>query len=490
MPHRPPLVSHDCLRLVGKDSVRYILGAVAAVVVIVGGCAKSGMGTGTSGGGSGGHSVTQAGGGRNGSGIGGSASVSGGASATGDVNGGGGMTVGGTGGRGSGGVSGSGGSSGNAGGSGSGAIGATSGLGTGGEFATTGSGSGGVIGNGGSSSGGTGGRGGGGVAGNGGAGGSGGASGTVGRGGGGTTGSYTGGTGGTGGSAGVGGTGGRAGSGGTGGTGGTGGGTDVSLATLASAFCAAARACCTKAALPMALDDCETMFPSRIATLALVNKGTVTIDSTALAACVAAYRLVATACVYAPLVTGCSGVFVGTKAESAPCGVGGNPFTPGRNECRKSGGAELCVWTGDSTDPTVTGACHKAPRGGKGDACASSCPSGQDCSADFFTSPGTVPVLCFEDDGLYCNWATSSGTCAPIVAQGGSCAVDPSECASNTYCDSTAATPVCKAAGTLGQSCTLSGSTCLSQYVCGANDTCVDPDFAYESTCTGSPPVP
>ena len=240
----------------------------------------------------------------------------------------------------------------------------------------------------------------------------------------------------------------------------------------------------------MTLDDCETMFPSRVASLALVNKGTATIDTTALASCVAAYNLTATSCTFSALMTGCNGVFVGTKGENDPCGVGGNPSTPGVNECKRSGGVELCVWTEDSSDPTVTGTCHKAPHGKNGDACASSCPSGQDCSADFYTSPGPGPVICFEDDGLYCNWATSTGTCAPIVAQGGSCSDDPSACASTTYCDSAAATPTCKAAGTLGQPCSLSGSACLSHYSCGPDGKCAEPAFAYESTCAGSPPVP
>jgi hypothetical protein len=363
------------------------------------------------------------------------------------------------------------------------------------------SGSGGVPGSGGS--GGTGGVAGGG----GGGGGSGGTAGTGGQGSGGVSGisgsggvsgsgGGSGGTAGTGGHGGISSTGGVAGSGGgsggiagTGGVGGTGGSTGASLSTLATAFCAAARTCCAKSGQPTSLGDCESSFPSRLPVIALVSKGTVSIDNTALAACIAAYNQTATACTFGALVTGCMGVFAGTKAEGAPCGVGGIPKTDGVHECKPSSGPEMCLWTGDSSDPTVTGVCHKPDHGKSGDACAFGCPSGQDCSSDFSASATDATAICFEDDGVYCNTTVSPSVCTPIVTKGGSCAADSMSCASTSYCDST--TSKCTAAGTIGQLCSAPGSQCLTSLACGSDGKCADPVFGSDSsTCTGYPPEP
>src|SRR5664279_659826 len=73
------------------------------------------------------------------------------------------------------------------------------------------------------------------------------------------------------------------------------------------------------------LDDCETKFQSRLSGLAYVNRGVETIDPAALAACIAGYKETATTCAFIPLETACKGVFVGTKAEGAACGVGLGP---------------------------------------------------------------------------------------------------------------------------------------------------------------------
>ena len=220
---------------------------------------------------------------------------------------------------GSGGVGGKGGTAGNGGTSGSG-----------GSSGATGGGAG-AGGSGGNSSA-TGGRSAGGVSG---AGGAAGGTGTSGLAGGGSVG--TGGVAGSGGGGGgIGGASGAVGGSAAGGSGGSGGDAGASLATLANAFCAAARTCCAKNGVAASLDDCESNFPSRIAAIALV--GSVTVDSTALAACIAGCNRTATTCAFAPIATACNGVFVGTKAEGDPCGVGGSPPTGGVQECNASDG--------------------------------------------------------------------------------------------------------------------------------------------------------
>jgi hypothetical protein len=234
--------------------------------------------------------------------------------------------------------------------------------------------------------------------------------------------------------------------------------------------------------------DCEAEFSARLKPLALVDKGTVIIDQTALAACIAAYNQTATACTVNNLAPACRGVFVGTKAEGEPCGYAGEPRTEGAHECKASGGPEMCVWGDELAVPGGTGTCHKAPHGKIGDPCFSSCASGDDWLSDpiHMTS---VPTVCFEDDGLYCT-QSSNAVCAPIVAKGGYCTVD-SACASASFCDSN--TQTCMTAGTFGQSCAANGLQCSQDLACDANNQCTEPVFSFDNDphlCSGWPTVP
>lgn len=464
-----------------NPATHWFFGATMSIFVLFGGCTDSGVKPESTTVGSGGQAGVQGSGGASGDvtangGSGGDVD----ASSTGDRGSGG---IGGAGGAsGNGGVSGSGGQSGGSGGDagasgrggeGSGQNGGTIGGGaTGGGVSETGGlGSGGVSGI----------MATGGVAGSGGSGGRGGSGSGVG-------GSSAGGSGAGGSNTGGSGTGGN----GTGGTGGSGGGTGASLVALANAFCAAARNCCAKSGLPTSLGDCEAKFPSRVPSIAFVNKGTVTINNVALAACTAAYNQTATTCAFSPLETACRGVFVGTKAEGASCGVGGVPMTSGSRECKAGGGAEECVWTGDSNDPTVTGVCHTPPHGKNGDPCDATCESGDDCTTEVLTNQANPPTaVCFENEGLYCKFDGNGGSiCAPIVPPGGSCADDSMACGSAGYCDSTSGTPKCKVAGTIGQSCATLGTRCLSSLVCAPSGKCADQGFAFDTRCSGTPPFP
>lgn len=284
---------------------------------------------------------------------------------------------------------------------------------------------------------------------------------------------------------------------GTGGaaTGGAGGAvtTATLLVDLGKSFCAAARGCCVKKGLPAALDDCEAKFPSRLSGLAYVDKGTETIDNTALASCITGYQETSQTCAFQPLEAACKGVFVGTKNEGAACGKGGMPNVGGSGECKIVGRATVCLWTGNSNLATTTGVCLNPAHGKKGDPCASGCAKNESCIFDLFTSPGYPTVTCFEEDGLYCASGADSMTCAPIVPTGEDCGDDSQSCASTDYCDYTGSTPKCRTAATLGQSCSSSaGPNCAGgmSLTCGTSNTCEDLGFAYETTCGGTPPFP
>jgi hypothetical protein len=504
MANRVRAVSRNWSRAIASaPAPQCVFGVVMLIIVLVSGCGNSGSDPESAAGGSGGHGGVQGAGGTSGGGASGSGSLSGTGGATANAGSSGGGSSGGIDNHGNGGTS----SGGSMGGSG-GALGAG---GAGGNVNVTGAatGAGGkdpgptsgpdgstvTSGSGGNSSGqdaspggssggreGTGGVGSGGSGGSSGVG-SGGISGNTG-----TGGMDGGGSGGSGGAGGVGGTN----IGDAGGAGGAGGNSNASLTALGNAFCAAARTCCAKSTYTTTLGDCETKFQSRLFGLAYVNRGVETIDNTALAACIAGYKEAATTCAFNPLETACKDVFVGTKAEGAACGIGGVPMSNGSGECKKIGDAVECVWTGDVNVATATGTCHTPPHGKNGELCASTCEHGDDCVFDLLTTPEWSTGVCFEDDSLYCK---SSGTpgismCAPIVPTGGSCADDLFACGSRSYCDSTSGTAKCTVSLTLGQTCSTYGTRCLSSLMCGTNNKCDDLGFAYDTTCSGTPPFP
>ena len=270
------------------------------------------------------------------------------------------------------------------------------------------------------------------------------------------------------------------------GSGGTGGSSaPASLQSLATAFCAAARTCCTQKSYPTApLADCETQFQSRVRALALVNKGTVVIDTEALATCVAAYKQAATSCSFYDVVDGCGGVFVGTRTAGQTCGSGNQA---GGLECKKNGGPTICFWTQSPSDPSITGTCMQMPHAKKSDSCAGTCRSNDDCSVDMYAGPGDVTAFCYQDDGLYCSNDNGVSTCKSLIAKGVACStIDIDACGDGNYCDWNANT--CRQSATLGQSCqTIS---CLSRYQCTSDYKCSNVPLANDDVCAGSPPVP
>jgi hypothetical protein len=270
-----------------------------------------------------------------------------------------------------------------------------------------------------------------------------------------------------------------------GGTSGSSGAIETALAPVITSFCTAARHCCSLAGISTTpLGDCETQFVKRNSQFAIVTLGEATIDSKAVAACKAAYDEAASSCSATAVFKACSGILVGKQGENAPCGKGGEPMIAGGTACDHSAGVTACVWTGNSSDPTITGTCHKVVHGKKGDTCLQTCESGDSCSFEMMGGPDDTTTLCFEDEGFFCAPGTDHSTCQPLVAQGGSCSESPDACKSTDYCDSVSKT--CKAASTAGQSCLY--SSCLKSLSCGADKKCVEPFWELASeyaSCQG-----
>jgi hypothetical protein len=264
------------------------------------------------------------------------------------------------------------------------------------------------------------------------------------------------------------------------------GAVETALAPAITSFCAAARHCCSLAGIgTTSLADCESQFVKRHPHLGAVGLGEATIDNKVVAACKAAYDEAASSCSATKVYSACTGILVGKQAENAPCGKGGDPEISGVGACDHSAGAMACVWTGDYTDPAVTGTCRRVVHGKTGDPCQSTCESGEECSFALMGPNDTLITLCFEDEGFFCGAAgTGQVSCQPLVAQGGSCSADSYACKGTDYCDDVSKT--CKAGNTAGQSCLYSG--CQRPLVCGADKKCVEPfwDLASENvSCQG-----
>jgi hypothetical protein len=83
--------------------------------------------------------------------------------------------------------------------------------------------------------------------------------------------------------------------------------------------------------------------------------------------------------------------------------------------------------------------------------------------------------MCFEEDGLYCDFFADIPTCKALVPQGMPCAFSEA-CGSAGICSTT-----CKPAGGLGQAC---GAGCRHELSC-INDHCQSPSFIGVNTCDG-----
>src|SRR5207244_5490950 len=125
---------------------------------------------------------------------------------------------------------------------------------------------------------------------------------------------------------------------------GQGGDAGGSLQPLIDAFCTTARACCATAGKPPGpLQACEAQFASQVDTLAAIDRGTVRVNQTALAACVSAYTEARTSCVLTQALAACRGIFVGTVSDGGSC--------TDVMECERAHGPKVCLKLQTAADP-------------------------------------------------------------------------------------------------------------------------------------------
>lgn len=240
------------------------------------------------------------------------------------------------------------------------------------------------------------------------------------------------------------------------------------LVPVVTASCAAAATCCGGAGEALTLDECKSMYAGNQPAVVSVVSGAITLDEAALARCEAAYADGPDQCNLNAVVAACRGVYIGHRAVDESC--------VGMYDCDRSDGAMACVMlqSGDM------GVCKRIPHAEAGEPCSFSCELGEDCSNTTIGSAEALP-LCFEEDGLYCDWTAEDPVCRPIVALGDACE-GYDACGSRAHCDT-----VCTAKSTLGELC---GAGCLRQFQCGDDGRCRDPSWAGESACMGYAPGP
>jgi hypothetical protein len=262
---------------------------------------------------------------------------------------------------------------------------------------------------------------------------------------------------------------GRAGMGGAVGQGGTLTTVDSIKPTL-EAYCSALSNCCSPSSKPVDLPTCEANYIAESPNYASLVAGRVSLDATVLAKCRAAYSG-ADRCNVNAVLAACRDLFVGKSGVGGPCSQG--------YDCDRSQGEMTCLVTGDC-NVNPMGVCTSVPHAKAGEKCLATCYTGSGCSSTT-CGVGETNALCFEDDGLYCEYFSSGAICRAITPLGSNCSSSGSqECGSEAYCDAT-----CKPLSKLGKAC---GYGCSHELQCGPDNKCMDPLWDDEYSCKGYAP--
>jgi hypothetical protein len=242
------------------------------------------------------------------------------------------------------------------------------------------------------------------------------------------------------------------------------------LDPLVQAFCATARTCCEAAGMPVgSLEACESAFLGQTDIDSMIERGTVTLDETALSACVSAYAAAGDSCEWTAVHAACHGILKGTLSDDQPCSDAA--------ECDRSTGPKLCLKLQNAANPDL-GTCVTPERATEGEACLGTCALDTNCSASVSNPDESVPTaLCHEADELFCRFGYG---CAPLVDDGETCEAAES-CGSDGVCLST-----CEPRAESGESC-VAIFDCAKTLTCESGY-CAPQPVADSYTCSGHPP--
>ncbi len=237
------------------------------------------------------------------------------------------------------------------------------------------------------------------------------------------------------------------------------------------AYCGAVTNCCSPSEVTP-LDDCEARYAAHSQALGSLMTGALSVDPVVLAQCVEAFEG-PDQCNMNLVWDACQRVFSGTRALNEPCESGW--------DCDRSQGEVTCLVSDTSTQNAV-GVCTPAPRAALGEACVTSCESGQNCASTTY-GIGDTYSLCFEDDGLYCAYVSPGSICKALVPLGAPC-ITGEECGRQAYCRDARCEPL----GTLDEAC--GDVPCRPELECGPEMRCIAPEWADAQGCTEYPPLP
>ena len=237
------------------------------------------------------------------------------------------------------------------------------------------------------------------------------------------------------------------------------------------AYCDAVSHCCSPSEVT-SLDACEARYAAHSQSLASLRTGASSVDPGVLAQCEEAFGG-PDQCNMNVVWDACKNLFAGTRALNEPCGNGW--------ECDRSQGEVTCL-VSDTSTQNALGVCTPAPRAALGEACVSTCESGQNCASTTY-GIGDTYSLCFEDDGLYCAYVSPGSVCKAVVPLGAPC-VTGEECGHLAYCPDT----TCEPLAALGEAC--GDIPCRHELTCGPEMRCIDPKWADAQGCTEYPPLP
>jgi hypothetical protein len=239
------------------------------------------------------------------------------------------------------------------------------------------------------------------------------------------------------------------------------------LVATVSAFCATAQACCAEQGQATMLDDCESGYGLKHEIVASLTRGWVLFDSAELAQCLAAYEAAAVSCEQVGVLEACANIAQGTRLDGQSCSSG--------SECAGTPGPHACLITEPNGE---LGVCHAVPHGLAGDECAFTCRLHENCDFTSYGAADSANAVCFEAEGVFCDYASAPATCQPLQATGMGCE-DDDACGSTGYCDFSN-TGTCQQRGQLGEDC----GSCIPSLSC-VDGKCKSPPFASGNTCEG-----
>ena len=240
---------------------------------------------------------------------------------------------------------------------------------------------------------------------------------------------------------------------------------------LARAACGAYRECCRQAGHGLEpLAACESVFKQEVTAFRYVEQGSSRFDPAVLDRCIASFERAAGQCTVTDQRQACNGLFVGTREEGSSC--------TNVAECRSDSTPMVCLRGFNADGGTGSGICRQSPRAKLGEPCRSTCESGDQCNSTYSTSEPDPPLgLCYEEDGLYCDFEA----CARHLALGASCSYDE-QCGPTRACSTVSGTGgICEDRRPAGANCERF-SQCQAPLGCVAGR-CAPPTVVSDRIC-------